>query len=366
MNQKKKPARNCSSKRAKRKTKSSFYLNLNKLYNLSPSKPTLADLNDFPLNGIHQHIYALAHFCKQRGASQAEAEELIEEKTRERLPRRTVFLNEISRQVASAYNSRNIVTQVPRNKLRSLEKSSSNAYWNKHFPTLSNQLFDLYKLNYVKKNYTWNVSQMIEESPMYWPHPKPCGSPLTSYATISSLYIANDIIACGYKNIKADGSVGYPFKGKKRIDWIADQSMHELIVPNPMRKYKGINQNGNLSDRTRDNAGLRKYLVLDFDQPTMTHACMASVIKFFKEEIRPLVMVMFSGNKSLHAWFQAYDDEYSNHQFFKTAVTLGADPALEKPEQPARTPNAIRVDTGRKQEVYWFNPKKEGMHPDEY
>ena len=96
------------------------------------------------------------------------------------------------------------------------------------------------------------------------------------------------------------------------------------------------------------------------------HTCMASVLRFFHEEIRPLVMVMYSGNNSLHGWFQAYDDEYYNRRFFETAVMLGADPALEKPEQPARTPNAIRRNTGKKQEVYWFNPKKAGMHTDEY
>ena len=73
----------------------------------------------------------------------------------------------------------------------------------------------------------------------------------------------------------------------------------------------------------------------------------------------PLVMVLDSGGKSLHAWFRCPDDnpnqlcKFVDYAF----LSLGADPKIKQPEQLFRTPNQIR-DNGNRQQVLYFDTNK--------
>ena len=55
--------------------------------------------------------------------------------------------------------------------------------------------------------------------------------------------------------------------------------------------------------------------------------------------ILKLVSVVFSGNKSLHAYWKAADDEQVNRSLFNTAVALGADKAFWAVSQAGRIGN---------------------------
>lgn len=362
MSQTKKLARNGNSKRARfRKTRR--FSTHNESRNGASGKPAL---HDFPQIGIHNHLFKLALFLRYQGIEQTEAVRLIEEKAISQPLQRPLRPNEIMDQVASAYESKSRGTPTRRTTYQPLERTSPGSYWNKHIPSFdSDKLRDPRKIEYAIRNYPWRIEDMIKDSPTYWNDHNPCACPLGPYGLISELFDEKDIVGCGYRKKYRNGGVSYPFDLKRKVEWCVNREMNELIAPNPMRDVEGVNQEGKPSKRCRDNMGRRKYLVAEFDDKRMNHFDMASILRFLHEEIRPLVMVVYSGNHSLHGWFRSSGDEHEDYQFFKTCVVHGADGALWKPEQPARTPNAIRRDTGKKQEVLWFNPQKEGIHPDE-
>jgi len=72
----------------------------------------------------------------------------------------------------------------------------------------------------------------------------------------------------------------------------------------------------------------------------------------------PLVLVVHSGNKSLHGWFscRGQSDE-RQAKFFRYAASLGADPRTWSKSQFVRMPDGTR-DNGTLQRVYYCNPTK--------
>jgi len=125
------------------------------------------------------------------------------------------------------------------------------------------------------------------------------------------------------------------------------------IVPSPMSKPKGTNQQGRPSVRCLDNTGRRAYLVTEFDRGS--HDRQSAVILHLAT-IAPLAMVVDSGGKSFHAWFHCLKlEEPQIRKFFSYAVSLGADPATWTKCQLVRLPLGWRPDKGRPQEVVFFD-----------
>ena len=72
----------------------------------------------------------------------------------------------------------------------------------------------------------------------------------------------------------------------------------------------------------------------------------------------PLVLIVFSGGKSLHGWFRALGrDEAKLHHWMKYAVSLGACHSTWSPAQLCRMPDGTRHPGGRRQEILYFNPR---------
>ena len=128
---------------------------------------------------------------------------------------------------------------------------------------------------------------------------------------------------------------------------------YQLVVPSPMKAPQGLTKNGKLSDRCLDNVGPRHYLVTEFDGGSLDEQ--AAIIEHL-HHLAPLTMVVFSGNKSLHAWWRCKDEcEDDIQRFFRYAVNLGADPVTWSPVQMCRLPEGTR-DGKIAQSVYYFNP----------
>jgi hypothetical protein len=94
-------------------------------------------------------------------------------------------------------------------------------------------------------------------------------------------------------------------------------------------------------------------LVVEFDQGTFDeHA--ALLVHLAK--LAPLVLVVHSGNKSLHGWFYCEgQSEEKVVRFFQYAVSLGADQATWTRCQLVRMPDGLR-DNGKRQSVIYFSP----------
>lgn len=150
---------------------------------------------------------------------------------------------------------------------------------------------------------------------------------------------------------------GYQCSTRPLNDWRNSINRCSQVVPNPMSKPSGRTQGGKESTRCTDNSCIhRRYLVIEFDLGTLEEQ--ATIIAHLAS-MAPLVMVVYSGEKSLHAWFFAEDkSEIIQRKFFEYAVSLGADPQIWTKCQLVRVPQAIRPNNGKRQSVYYLNPKE--------
>ena len=150
-----------------------------------------------------------------------------------------------------------------------------------------------------------------------------------------------------------------------------------LIVPSPMSAPTGHTiADGRESAHTLENTGPRRYLVTEFDprkwelltpeeqQRYGTAECyyatardeQAAIISYLRRH-GPLVMVLSSGGKSLHAWWnceEVPDDTLT--RFMRYAVSLGADDATWSRSQFVRLPGGWRREKQCRQEVLFFDP----------
>jgi hypothetical protein len=143
-----------------------------------------------------------------------------------------------------------------------------------------------------------------------------------------------------------------------------------------------VDSRGKRHLRSLANTGPRRYLVTDFDlKPTdrdgapsiyaklighwerfgvSIQDAQAALISSLQQLPGPLTMVVYSGNVSLQAWWfcegESEELESPLRGFFESAVILGADSAGWTKCQLFRMPNARRTDTGRRQEVCYFDP----------
>lgn len=163
---------------------------------------------------------------------------------------------------------------------------------------------------------------------------------------VDELFPGNPLLCCGYSSMVFDTRPREEFRGT-----LGEQA---LIVPSPMSAPVGIRKSdGQLSAHTLDNTGPRRFLVTEFDAGTADEQ--AAIIHHLSG-FAPLVMIVASGGKSLHAWWRCWDvPEDAVRRFFTYAVTLGTDSATWTRSQFVRMPMGWRTDKARRQEVYYFD-----------
>ena len=168
---------------------------------------------------------------------------------------------------------------------------------------------------------------------------------------ILSLLYPDDPWLCIGKTLKYTPTRTLHYWRKEQLD------KYQYIVPSPMTGPKGRNLSGELKTRTNSNTGPRRYLVLDFDQGTLDqHAA----IIWYLQKYAQLCLVMFSGGKGLHAWFNVHRyPEADVEWFFQYAVSVWADKRMWTPCQLARLPDGLRQDSKgqARQPVIYLNPE---------
>jgi hypothetical protein len=176
------------------------------------------------------------------------------------------------------------------------------------------------------------------------------------------------------------GEIARHWTTKPKSQWpVTDR--YSLIVPNEAQAKSGLTQDGRPSRRCGEMFPARRYLVLEMDFSILdrsgTHetewaayirhwqlrgrsvqdAC-AAVIHHLRE-YGPLVLVLWSGGKSLHAWFRTSGaPEKEVLAFMKYAVLVGADRATWSKCQLVRLPAGRRTSNGNRQEVLFFDPSQ--------
>ena len=146
------------------------------------------------------------------------------------------------------------------------------------------------------------------------------------------------------------GKSAYEFH-TARLDQFRDLSQCQFIVPCYMTAKTGKTQDGKDSMHCLDNCGPRRFCVCDFDEPRSDEhpAIIWHLMKCYE-----LVLVLTSGGKSLHAWFNVAEEDEAD--FWTAALKVGADPALMRNRSSfVRLPLGTR-DNGKLQDVLFFDP----------
>jgi hypothetical protein len=187
--------------------------------------------------------------------------------------------------------------------------------------------------------------------------PKPSGERIESLVDapdapgLFDLWELSPLLCCGWRNNKAGT--------RTREEWRGRLSKLSLIVPSPMTAKEGRRKSDSqLSPRTLENTGARRFLAVEFDDGRGDDAQAARL--WHLNSFSPLVLVVHSGGKSLHGWFYTQGDAESGwHKFMRYAVSIGADPSTWTRCQMVRMPDGMRREPGlgqRRQTVFYFNP----------
>jgi hypothetical protein len=107
-------------------------------------------------------------------------------------------------------------------------------------------------------------------------------------------------------------------------------------------------------DRVNKQVSKTRYLVVEFDSldvdKQQNRRKGAALLNYFRQSL-DLRMVVDSGNKSLHGWFEMNEKITEEQRFILRH--LGADINSMRPSQPVRLPGAIR-DNGNVQSILWL------------
>lgn len=163
---------------------------------------------------------------------------------------------------------------------------------------------------------------------------------------IDQLFPGNPLLCCGKSNSE--------FDTRPRDEWRGELCKLAHITPSPMSAVTGRTKGGKVSTHTLSNTGPRRFLVCEFDDGTQDEQ--AAILQHLGC-FAPLVMIVHSGNKSLHGWFLVHlQPETKVRSFFRYAVHLGADRQLWTRSQFVRMPDGIR-DNGSHQTIWYLNYK---------
>lgn len=171
--------------------------------------------------------------------------------------------------------------------------------------------------------------------------------PITSEEVIDALF-PEDALICAALDTRSALT-------QERDAWRGKESGLQFIVANPMTARTGTNQSGRQSNRCHDNATKnRTYLVVEFDRGALSEQ--AAILSSLHSSVTQLVLVVWSGGKSLHGWFHVQTlPEYTKLRFFRHAVYLGADASLWDPAKLVRMPGGRR-GSGETQHIFHFQP----------
>lgn len=138
-------------------------------------------------------------------------------------------------------------------------------------------------------------------------------------------------------------------KIRPRKEWVADglQDMQYFCPCLFKERDKG---------RVAENVGSRKFLVFETDQMPKKWNAQVGLIERLGQEL-PLRMVIYSGNKSLHSFFECIPNKERIQKFHDLVITLGGDQSVLRPSQMVRFPWGRNTKTGKTQKVVFYDDR---------
>lgn len=161
----------------------------------------------------------------------------------------------------------------------------------------------------------------------------------------------------GHDEFVCLGRTAFEFGTQRVGEWYEPLQYYEYeyISPNPMKFEWGFTKDNEPSMHCLDNCGPKIFQVVEFDFGTTAEH--AAILKYLAQKM-PLILIVYSGGKSLHGWFNV-KGRAEEHvlAFFKDAVTLGADPKMWSPVQFSRLPGGTNSKHQRHQSVVVWQPQ---------
>jgi hypothetical protein len=140
------------------------------------------------------------------------------------------------------------------------------------------------------------------------------------------------------------------------------------IVPNPFSAALGVTKSGKPTVKSNSQVLKRRFLVIEIDWRAFSWAedwtfqqriDAALLIHRHLMIHWPLVLLVYSGNESIHGWYPTHNaSEGYLHSFMEYCVRLGADSMMWCPSQFARMPSGLNRQTGKRQSVIYHDPSK--------
>jgi len=264
-----------------------------------PSDKFKKMLDDFETNGLGYHatIMSTAGILKAMNIPAETALEVMHEAS-EKVTRRKLQRNEIINAVEYAYNHvcsrKQYVEEPPEINYKMIERVSE----------------------------AGDIDELMDESK---------DIPGNTYDILVKLYEEDEILF-----IAKEVNNG---RGQPLFSWREqDLSEFQFICPNPLKKAE--------EGRVMMNIAERRFIVFESDIPELANEWhkQAGVIKKLSS-ILDLKLVVWSGNKSLHAWYDCKRQAPDHvHRFENMAMRLGADRSSLRFTQLVRLPLGTRED----------------------
>lgn len=277
-------------------------------------------LDSPPTTGINLWAMASARKCQLAGLSSGEAEQRI--LAFQGSTRRPLKMSEVKRAIEKAYG-----TTLPDN------------------PNFRKQEKPRWIPEKTRQSPYRGIPKGITTAALWEASPDRIDQDMTQEIIMNWLFPDPEALVCVGKS--AFEFYAAPWRKFK------DLQSCQFIVPCYLIAKYGMTQEGKPSMHCLDNCGPRRFFVCDFDEPKS--ADHPSIIWQLRKTF-DLVMVVSSGNKSLHGWFWVEPDE--EEDFWKAAIPLGADPAIMRNRSSfVRLPFGTR-DNGNRQNVIYFDQSK--------
>jgi hypothetical protein len=197
----------------------------------------------------------------------------------------------------------------------------------------------------ILKDFAWSPRQVMDESPVKMT----AEQAKQAWRMHVSLFRPTDWIWIGDRHHSG------PVHGVGHIR-TAERWLMRCSIPSGQLICSCLFSPGS-KDRTDEKAYLRPFLVLESDTLSFDESC--ALFRWCRQFLT-LRAIVFSGNKSLHAWFDFPKTVEAMRQTYAILPALGFDERLiVGRSQPSRLAGAIR-DNGRTQHLIWFDVSDRG------
>lgn len=200
-----------------------------------------------------------------------------------------------------------------------------------------------------------DIATVWEQSPI-----RLLGHPLDdALLLLQTLYQPSDLLFIGDRYDR--GVIGKTIRPVEQwCDYLCSSPcIPPHIIPNPVTGLPGPTKDNRSSRRADSCIASFRYAVLEFDGLDIE-----TQLKFFVGARLPLVALIHSGNKSIHAWLEvngvADAEQWEVHVertlFERLLKPLGVDPSCKNEARLSRIPGHRRRDSKQLQALLWLSP----------